>query len=138
MSTCSAAGEWSRWIRTTTRHQPQPCSGVETEQHARGGGGGGSEVGGKGISDRSRSCSAKGITGNTMVWILVHWKWLLARKTAAQHRDNRRAFVTTNGCFPSKATKIPRFRGGEPTAFQRKTAKMIQTLGLLGHDREER
>jgi hypothetical protein len=31
----------------------------------------------------------------------------LARKTAAQHQDNRRAFVTTNGCFPSKATKIP-------------------------------
>jgi hypothetical protein len=32
---------------------------------------------------------------------------LLAPKIAAQHRDNRRAFVTTNRCFPSKATKIP-------------------------------
>jgi hypothetical protein len=32
--------------------------------------------------------------------------FLLARKTAAQHQDNRRAFVTTNGCFPSKATKF--------------------------------
>jgi hypothetical protein len=32
---------------------------------------------------------------------------VLARKTAAQHRDNCRAFVTTNGCFPSKATKDP-------------------------------
>jgi hypothetical protein len=32
---------------------------------------------------------------------------VLARKTAAQHQDNRRAFVTTNGCFPSKATKDP-------------------------------
>jgi hypothetical protein len=32
---------------------------------------------------------------------------VLARKTAAQHQDNRRAFVTMNGCFPSKATKIP-------------------------------
>jgi hypothetical protein len=31
----------------------------------------------------------------------------MARKTAAQHRDNCRAFVTTNGCFPSKATKDP-------------------------------
>jgi hypothetical protein len=29
---------------------------------------------------------------------------LLARKTAAQHQDNRRAFVTMNG--PSKAIKI--------------------------------
>jgi hypothetical protein len=31
---------------------------------------------------------------------------VLVRKTAAQHRDNRRAFVTTNGCFLSKATEI--------------------------------
>jgi hypothetical protein len=32
---------------------------------------------------------------------------VLARKTAVQHQDNRRAFVTMNGCFLSKATKIP-------------------------------
>jgi hypothetical protein len=57
---------------------------------------------------------------------------VLARKTAAQHQDNRRAFVTTNGCFSSKATKDPRFRGGETTAFQRKTVKINQILGLLG------
>jgi hypothetical protein len=31
---------------------------------------------------------------------------VLVRKTAAQHRDNRRVFVTMNGCFPSKATEI--------------------------------
>jgi hypothetical protein len=61
---------------------------------------------------------------------------VLARKTAAQHQDNRRAFVTINGCFSSKATKIPLFRGGEPTAFQRKAAKINQTLRLLGHGRE--
>jgi hypothetical protein len=42
---------------------------------------------------------------------------VLARKTAAQHQDNRRAFVTMNGCFSSKATKDPRFCGGETTAF---------------------
>jgi hypothetical protein len=57
---------------------------------------------------------------------------VLARKTAVQHQDNRCAFVTTNGCFSSKATKDPRFRGGETTAFQRKTVKINQTLGLLG------
>jgi hypothetical protein len=62
----------------------------------------------------------------------MRFTWALARKTAAQHQDNHRAFVTMNGCFPSKATKIPLFRGGEPTAFQRKAAKIIQTLGLLG------
>jgi hypothetical protein len=64
--------------------------------------------------------------------------WMLVRKTAAQHRDNRRAFVTTNICFSSKATKIPHFRGGKPTAFQDKMTKIDQTLGLLGHGREKR
>jgi hypothetical protein len=43
-----------------------------------------------------------------------------------------------NGCFSSKATKDPRFRGGETTAFQRKTAKISQTLGLLGIGRENK
>jgi hypothetical protein len=32
---------------------------------------------------------------------------LPARKTAAQHQNSCRTSVTTNGCFPSKATKIP-------------------------------
>jgi hypothetical protein len=32
---------------------------------------------------------------------------VLARKTAVQHQDNHRTFVTMNRCFPSKATKIP-------------------------------
>jgi hypothetical protein len=32
---------------------------------------------------------------------------LLARKTVVQQQDNRCAFMTMNGCFPSKATKIP-------------------------------
>jgi hypothetical protein len=63
---------------------------------------------------------------------------VLARKTAAQHQDNRRTFVTTNDCFSGKATKDPRFRRGDTTAFQRKTAKMNQTLGLLGHGGEKR
>jgi hypothetical protein len=31
---------------------------------------------------------------------------------------------------------FPRFRGGETTTFQRKAAKINQTLGLLGHGRE--
>jgi hypothetical protein len=63
---------------------------------------------------------------------------VLARKTAVQHQDNRRAFVTTNGCFSSKATNDPRFCGGETTAFQRKTAKINQNLGLLGIGRENK
>jgi hypothetical protein len=63
---------------------------------------------------------------------------VLARKTVVQHQDNCRAFVTTNGCFPSKATKTPRFRGEEPTVFQDKPAKIDETLELLGHGEEER
>jgi hypothetical protein len=47
-------------------------------------------------------CALCGIDGNTTAMCPV-----LAYKTAAQHQDNRRAFVTTNGCFLSKATKIP-------------------------------
>ena len=31
---------------------------------------------------------------------------MLAHEITAQHQDNRRAFVTTNDCFTSKATKI--------------------------------
>ena len=31
---------------------------------------------------------------------------MLAREIAAQHQDICRAFVTTNDCFTSKATKI--------------------------------
>jgi hypothetical protein len=41
------------------------------------------------------------------VWLADGGTVVLARKTGAQHQDNRRAFVTTNGCFPSKAAKIP-------------------------------
>jgi hypothetical protein len=58
---------------------------------------------------------------------------VLAREIAARHHNNRRAFVTMNDYFMSKATKIPHFRGGEMTVFQRKTTKINQTLGLLGH-----
>jgi hypothetical protein len=44
--------------------------------------------------------------------------------------------VTITGCFPSKATKIPRFRGGEPTVFQRKTTKINQTLELGSREKK--
>ena len=54
------------------------------------------------------------------------------RNWSAQQHDSYRAFATTSDCFPSKATKDPRFRGGKPTVFQRKTAKINQSLGKLG------
>jgi hypothetical protein len=67
------------------------------------------------------------------------WRTLLARKTAAQHQDNRRAFVTTNGCFPSKATKDPlTFVEERRPLFSAKRQRLNQTLGLLGHGRELR
>jgi hypothetical protein len=57
----------------------------------------------------------------------------LARKTAAQHQDNRRAFVTTNGCFPSKATKDSlAFVEENRPFFSAKRQRFGQTLGLLG------
>ena len=46
--------------------------------------------------------------------------------------------MTTNDCFPSKATKGTHFRGGEPTVFQHKTVKTNQTLGLLGLDKRKK
>jgi hypothetical protein len=63
---------------------------------------------------------------------------VLARKTAAQYQDNRRAFVTTNGCFPSKATKIPSLSWRRDDRFSAQNGKdFYQILGLLGHGREE-
>jgi hypothetical protein len=66
-------------------------------------------------------------------------KLVLAHKTAAQHQDNRRAFVTTNGCFPSKATKDSlAFVEDGRLLFSAKRQRLNQTLGLLGHGGEER
>jgi hypothetical protein len=44
--------------------------------------------------------------------------------------------VTITGCFPSKATKIPRFRGGKPTVFLHKMAKIHQTLELGSREKK--
>jgi hypothetical protein len=63
----------------------------------------------------------------------------LARKTAVQHQDNRRAFMTTNGCFPSKATKIPSLSWRSTDRFSGQNGKdFYQTPELLGHGKEER
>ena len=63
---------------------------------------------------------------------------MLAREIAAQHQDNRRAFVTTNDCFTSKARKISSLSWRRTDRFPAQNGKDRQTLGLLGLGRKYR
>jgi hypothetical protein len=49
---------------------------------------------------------------------------VLAHKIVAQHQDSCRAFVTTNGCFPSKATKIPSLSWRRTDRFSAQNGKV--------------